>query len=324
MPFKIVCLMVAFFAVACTPPRFSFAQQANKVVAVVNGSPLMTADLNQEILKILPENKTFHGKLSEEKIARIRAEAMQRLLESELQSQDAIAKGMKLSEAELKGEIDKFSSPFKTKKEFLAALAGSGFSEQGFSRFVERNVLSQRISAAEVDDRVNVKDAAVKEYYDRNSSRYKKPQEYRASQILIKVDPAASSDERSAARARAEAILKRVRQGGDFADIAAEESDDMSRIKGGDIGSFHAGQTVPEFDEELAKMKVGETSGIVESMYGFHIIRLTGKKEPRQIPFEEVRSKIGAELTESEKQRLTDLWMSGLKAKAVITYEGEK
>ena len=324
MPVRTVCLMVAFFAVMGILPQISCAQQENRVVAVVNGSPLTAADLNQEILKILPENKTFHGNLSDEKIARIRAEAMQKLLESELQSQDAIARGMKLGAAELNAEIDKLSAPFKTKKEFLAAIAGSGFSEKEFSRFVERNVLSQRISAAEVDDRAKVTDVAVKEYYDTNRASYKKPQEYRASQILIKVDPAASPEERATARARADGILKRVRQGGDFADIAAAESNDMSRIKGGDLGYFHAGQTVPEFDDALAKMKVGETSGIVESMYGFHIIRLTEKKEPRQIPFEEVRSKISAELIEREKKRLTDLWMSGLKTKAVITYPGEK
>lgn len=324
MPVKNVLLVVALFAVIFTLPRISPAQQGSKVVAVVNGSPLTAADLNQEILRILPENKTFHGQLPEEKIARIRAEAMQKLVESELQSQDAIARGMKLGEAELKAEIAKLSATFKTRKEFLAAVAESGFTEKEFSRFVERNVLSQRISTAEIDDRVKVTDATVKEYYDRNSSRYRKPQEYHASQILIKVDPAASPDERAGARARVEAILKKIRQGGDFADIAAAESEDMSRIKGGDIGYFHAGQTLPEFDEELAKMKVGDTSGIVESMYGFHIIRLTGKKEPRQIPFEELRAKIGTELTESEKRRLKDLWMSGLKTKAVITYPGEK
>jgi parvulin-like peptidyl-prolyl isomerase len=316
--------MVLFFALACALPWSASAGQDNRVVAVVNGAPLTTADLNQEIWKLLPESKGFHGNISKEKMEKIRSESMLKLVESELQRQDAVAKGMMLGAAELKAEIEKLSSRFRTKREFQAAIEGSGFDEKEFDRFVERNVLSQRIRAAEVDDRVRVPDAAVKEHYDKNSSRYSKPQEYRASQILIKVDPAASEEERSTARARAEAMLKRIKQGAAFADVAAAESDDLTRIKGGDMGYFHAGQTMAEFEEALAKLKVGETGGLVETIYGYHIIMLTDKREPRQIPFEEMRAKINAELVAAEKQRLTDLWMSGLKARAVINYPGEK
>ena len=71
-------------------------------------------------------------------------------------------------------------------------------------------------------------------------------------------------------------------------------------------------------------MKVGEISALVESIYGYHIIQLTDKRPPRQIPFEELQAKIKVKLISDEKKRLTDLWMSGLISNAVITYPGEK
>lgn len=324
MNLKAVLLGIVALSFVCAVPMYSFAQEDNRVVAVVNGSALNKADLNQELWKLLPENRTFHGKVAAEKMEKIRVEAMQKLVETELQYQDARAKGMKLSESELKEEIEKISSRYKASKEFQSSITAAGFDEKSFSLFVERTKLAERICVAEVDNKVVVSDATVKEYYDKNSSRYSKPQEYRASQILIKVDPAASGEERLMSRSRAEIILKKLREGIPFADIAAQESDDLSRINGGDLGYFHAGQTVAEFEDALIKLKVGETSGLVESLYGYHIIQLTDKRPPRQIPFEELRVKIKAELIGNEKKRLMDLWMSGLRSKAVITYPGEK
>lgn len=324
MNLKAVLFGIAALFFVTIVPLYSSAQEGNMVVAVVNGSALKQADLNQELWKLLPENRTFHGKVAAEKMEKIRSEAMQKLVESELQCQDARAKGMKLSESELKKEIEKISSRYKANKEFQSSLAAAGFDEKSFALLVERTVLAERIRMAEVDNKAMVSDTQVREYYDKNSSRFSKPQEYRASQILIKVDPAASEEERLQGRSRAEMILKKLKEGAIFADIAAQESDDLSRIKGGDLGYFHAGQTMAEFDDTLAKLRAGETSGLVESIYGYHIIKLTDKRPPRQIPFEEMQAKIKAELIGNEKTRLMELWMSGLRSKAVITYPGVK
>lgn len=324
MTLKTLLYGIATFFIICIAPLCTFAQEDNPAVAVVNGSVLKKADLNQEFWKLMPENRSFHGKVSDVKREKVRAEAMQKIVEIELQYQDAKAKGMKLGKSELKGEIDRISGRYKSNKDFQSAIAAAGFDEMSFSVLVERTILSERIRAAEVDNKVTVSDNAVKEYYDANSHRYSKPQEYRASQILIKVEPSATEEERLQHRNRAESILKKLKEGAVFADVAAMESDDLTRIKGGDLGYFHAGQTVAEFDDAVGKMKVGETSGLVESLYGYHIIQLTDKKPPRQILFEELQPKIKAELIENEKNRLMDLWMSGIRSKAVISYPGEK
>jgi parvulin-like peptidyl-prolyl isomerase len=325
MMFRMLRLVAGVVLVLTCAVTFAVAaQEGVAVVAVVNGISLSEAELNQEIGRIMPQNKGFHGNLSPEKMSKIRSEAMQKLVDSELQFQDARKKGMKAEEAELKASIDTFAARFKSVKEFQAAIIASGFDEQGFSRFAERQMLVARIIQAEVDNKVDVSDASIKSFYENNSSRYSKPQEFRASHILFKVDPAASAEEREAVRKKAEDVLKRIKAGGNFAEIASKESDDLTKIKGGDLGYFHAGQTVSGFEDVLGKMNVGDTSDIVETIYGYHIVRLTDRKAPRVIPFEEMRDKIRADLVKSEKARLFDQWMSGLRSKAIITYSDSK
>lgn len=307
---------------ACVVAAQAADKPNTRVVAVVNGSSITEPELNQEIARLLP-GSSFHGGVSEERKAQLRSEALQKLVELELQAQDARAKGIKVGEDELKAEVDSQARRFNSKKEFKAALVAAGFDEKSFARFVERNMIAPRIIKAEVDAKVVVTDEGVKAYYDKNRAGYNKPEEFRASHILFRVDPAGTAEERAAVRKRADEALKRIRAGENFADVAAQESDDPTRVKGGDLGYFHAGQAPEGIDEVLAKMKVGDTSDVIQILQGYDIIRLTERKPPRQIPFEEISGKIRSDMIGSEKTRLFEQWMTGLKAKAVISYPKE-
>lgn len=323
MRISVVRLLVMCCCLCCLPVAV-LAKPLGKVVATVNGVQLTDADLDQEVQKLLPSYRGVHGAVAKEKMEKVRDDAMKTLVEMELYYQDAVAKGMKLSDAELKSEIAALSRRYKSEKDFTASVANAGFTPEAFARFVERNILSQRILAREVTDKAIVTDQQAKTYYEQNVSRFNKPQEYRASHILVKVEPTSIEEERVAARKKAEGILKRIKDGGDFAVVAGEESDDLTRIKGGDIGYFHEGQALPEFDEVLPKMAVGEVSKVLETIYGFHIIKLTDKRAPRQMPFGEIKDRIKSELVEVEKKRLLEAWSSGLKAKAKVNYPASR
>jgi len=294
-----------------------------RIVVSVNGENLTVAELSQEVQKIVPMETSFHGGMSAEKIKSIETRALAILVEKELQYQDALSKGMKPDKEAVEAEFKRVIERFSSKKEFAKAIKQAGFTEKLLERFIARDLLSQKIRKQEVDDRVSISDTAIREYYETNKNRYMKPEEYRASTILVKVDPASSAEERAKLKERAESLLKRIKDGADFGQIAYDNSDDMSRIKGGDMGFFHVGRTVPEFEEAVKKLKVGEVSDIVESIYGYHLIKLTEKKEPRQLPYEEVKDKIRAQQIEKEKKRLFEAWMTGLRAKAKIVYPGK-
>jgi parvulin-like peptidyl-prolyl isomerase len=305
-------------------PLLCVAQPISKTVAVVNGTELTEAELRQEINILMPMNQAFHGKVTEEKSKKINAEAMKNLVDAELKAQDAEAKGMKIDPAAFDEEFNKMVTKFKTKEDLAVAYQNAGFTEKSFKRVIERKLLAEKNRLAEVDGSVSVTPEKIKNYYTANISRYSRPEEFRASHILIKVDPSSTKEEKAARKARAELLLKRIKAGDKFEEIAAEESDDSSSVKGGDLGFFHASQTVPEFEEALLKLKIGETSGIVETLYGFHIIRLTEKRAPRLVPFDEIKDKLQKDLVSSEKAQLLESWMDRLYKKAKISYPGVK
>lgn len=315
-------LMVLLFVV-CLPMGIN-AETVSKVVAVVNGVSLFEPDLNQEIGSIMPMNQSFHGKLSEQKMVKIRSDAMKNLIDFELGAQDARHNGIKIPQAVIDEEMNRLAIRFKSKDELASAYKNAGFTQKSFLHMMERRLLAEKILFAEVDANVSVSSEKVKNHYNANVSRYSKPEEFRASHVLIKVEPSSTQEQRSVLRAKADTLLKRIKDGERFEEIALNESDDLSKIKGGDVGYFHAGQTVAEFEEALVTLKVGETSTVVETLYGYHIIRLTDRRPARQIPFDEIQDKIKNDLVASEKKQLLEDWMGRLYKKAKITYPGEK
>ena len=294
-----------------------------KVVVTVNGVQLTEADLNQEVQTIVPMESSFHGGVSPEKMKVIRSKAMDTLVEKELKYQDALSRGLNLGEGGLDAEIEKIKVRFKGKGDIEKLIVDGGFSPTSFKRFVERKILADKVTAEVVDKNVHISDDMVTAYYAVNKSRYMKPREFRTSHILVKVEPSLPDDEKAKLKGRAESLLKRIKDGAGFAELAEKESDDLTSIKGGDLGFFHEGQTQPEFEDAVKTLKVGEVSTVVETLFGFHIIKLTDKKEPRQLPLDELKDKIRGQLTENEKERLYNVWVGGLKAKAKIVYHEE-
>jgi len=136
------------------------------------------------------------------------------------------------------------------------------------------------LSAPMVEDQIVVSDEQIKKFYEQNQARYKSDEQRRASHILIKAGKAMSATEKGAAKSKAEKLLAAVKKSpGDFAKLAKENSDDPgSAERGGDLEFFGKGMMVKPFEEAAYQLKEGEISGIVESDFGFHIIKLTAIK----------------------------------------------
>jgi len=151
---------------------------------------------------------------------------------------------------------------------------------------------------------IAVNDADLKTYYEQNVASNAGKEERRASHILIAAPKDAPAAERAAAKARAEELLAAVRQNpASFADLARKHSKDGSAAKGGDLEFLARGATVKPFEDALFALKKGETSGVVETDFGYHIVRLTDIKAPRQRTFEEMRPELEAQLKQQQAQR---------------------
>lgn len=148
-------------------------------------------------------------------------------------------------------------------------------------------------------------DADLRKAYTEGIARFSVPEERRASHILVKAEQGASSAERAKARAKAEALLAEVRKTpAAFAELARKNSDDPgSAAKGGDLDFFGRGQMVKPFEDAAFALKVGQTSDIVESDFGFHIINLTAVRGGQTRPFEEVRAEVDASARKAAAQK---------------------
>ena len=161
------------------------------------------------------------------------------------------------------------------------------------------------LNLAAVQKDIVVPEVELKTYFEQNAARLAGLEERRASHILINADKAAPAAERDAARAKAQALLAEVQKSpAQFAELARKNSQDTgSAAKGGDLDFFGRGAMVKPFEEAAFALKKGETSGVVETEFGFHIIRLTDIKQPEQKSFESQRAKLEQEVRAQLAQR---------------------
>ncbi|TSE29273.1 SurA N-terminal domain-containing protein [Tepidimonas taiwanensis] len=166
---------------------------------------------------------------------------------------------------------------------------------------IEYVVLDPQAVAA----RVTVSEQELREYYEKNVADVARNEQRRAAHILLQLDPNASAEEKARVRAEAEKLLAEVRAQPDrFAEVAKARSQDPgSAARGGDLDWFGRGAMVKAFEDAVFALKKGEISGVVETEFGLHIIRLLDVRQPEPEPFEKARGRLEEELRRQLAQR---------------------
>jgi peptidyl-prolyl cis-trans isomerase C len=177
-----------------------------------------------------------------------------------------------------------------------------------------RTVVEREVVTPQADD------SACRRYYDMNRSRFRTPDLYEVRHILLAAPPG-NAEARQATRQRAEAIITALlRQPSAFGDMAGAESVCPSGQAGGDLGQIGPGQTVPEFEQALVSLVVGEIAGEpIESRYGFHVVALDRRIEGCELPFEIVSPRIAAWLDEKVRRMAIRQYITILAGRAEIT-----
>ncbi|MDF1580699.1 MAG: peptidylprolyl isomerase [Desulfuromonadales bacterium] len=302
-------IVFAFF----TFPALVCAAPSAGVVAKVGGIPVTMYELDRAVQKIVPLRSSFHSGISADKVKKIRQEALDDLIERAYKVRAALDLEVSVENEAVQSKMAALRNKFSSEKEFSTA-----FGEEkpgGYRASLYRQLLAEKAEKINVDDKIEIDESAIRNAYESRKHAFFRPQQFRASHILIKIDPASNKEERAALRTRAEELLARARQGEDFYNLAYYNSDDRSKMVGGDIGLFHEGQTVQVFEDAAKKLKVGEISDIVESLYGYHIIKLTEKNPPRQLEYDEVKTSIMMQMKKKLRDQLYAEWMNSLKKK---------
>lgn len=241
------------------------------------------------------------------------------LMRQKLQS--LVTDGVIVNEADVRDEYRKRNEQlhldyvFVPKSDFTAevevspedARAYYEANREEFSHPVQRKVRFITFTPQLFTSAVTVTDREVERYYNQNLFMYETQEQVAASHILFKTGPDKDEGE---VRSQAEAVLARAKAGEDFAELAREFSEDTSAEEGGDLGFFGRGQMVPEFEQAAFSLAEGEISDLVQTTYGFHIIKKTGSQpafiRPLEDVKEEIRGTIAQEKAREEMEKAVD------------------
>jgi peptidyl-prolyl cis-trans isomerase C len=164
----------------------------------------------------------------------------------------------------------------------------------------------------------NVSDEEIKSFYDSHPESFTKPEQVRARHILIKVDSNAGEAQKKEARKKLAAVQARLKKGEDFAELAKKFSEGPSKSKGGDLGLFRRGQMVKPFEEVAFALPVGQVSDIVETQFGYHLIKVEEKIPASIIKFDEIKERLKAFLQQRKIGAKVQAHIAQLKEKAKI------
>ncbi|MBI5586720.1 MAG: peptidylprolyl isomerase [Deltaproteobacteria bacterium] len=195
---------------------------------------------------------------------------------------------------------------------------------KGQMELITNNFLAFQYLQREVISKVTVSEKEAKAYYDKNTDLFKSPEQVKARHILIQVPKDVSEEDKKKLKEKTEGLLKQIQGGEDFAKLAEANSDDPgTKTKGGDLGFFSKGAMVPAFEQAAFALKPGELSGIVESDFGFHIIKVDEKKDAVVESYESIKDKVKKQaLREKQETRVTEFVEKALKdAKVMINPE---
>jgi peptidyl-prolyl cis-trans isomerase C len=297
------------------PPPKPVPQQLPNVLAKVNGEPIEKADFDRA-LKVLEARAG--GQVPPERRDEIVRGLLDQLVTYHVLAQEAHKRNLDATDQEVQERVAEVRKQFPNEQAFSAALKQRGMDPKQFEKDTRNDITVNKLMQAEAATATLVGEPDAKEFYDKNPDKFKQPEQVRASHIFKRVPPNADAATKQKIRASLEPVLKQVKAGGDFAELAKKNSEDGSAQAGGDLNYFGPGQMVPEFEKVAFQLKPGETSDIVETKFGYHIIKVTDRRPGRTIPFAEVKEQIANFLKQQRQQEKANALIEQLKAKSRI------
>ncbi len=310
-------LILLLCAVVLAPIQGLSAGKLQEPVVKVNDAVLTEADLEEALNAIMPAG-VFHGGFSSKKRAKHRPKALEKMIEMELFYQEAKNRGLKIEKGVLEKERKKTVERTGGEKKFKAALKRAGLTDKQYMEKLGKMHLVRRITTIEIKEKAEVSDEEVEEHYNENREKFKMPETRKITHILVAVKPEASKEDKKIKMERAREVIDKINAGEEMSALAWNYSDGPYRVKGGDLGFVHQGRLEKELEKEAFALEVGRLSGVIETRYGYHIVRVEDVMPPAQLSLEEAAEGIEKKLTGENEKRLHEQFIGLLRAMAII------
>lgn len=311
-------VFLLFFMTLTTFALAEETQPPTDKAVVVNGTVITQAELDSQ-MKIVIDRLRASGRLPDvSQLDQIRSQVLENLIARELLYQESQKKGIKISEEEVNKQLINVKAQFPNEAEFNNALIRMNLTEASIKEKLQRDLALKKLIEDEVAPKVTVSDSDIRAFYENNPETFKQPERVKASHILIKVDPKADASQKAEAQKKIDSVQAKLQKGEDFGALAKEYSEGPTGPKGGDLGYFTRGQMVKPFEEAAFAMKPGEVSGMVETRFGYHLIKVTDKTPEGTMPYDDVKERLGEFLKQQKIQEEINVYVKSLEEKAKI------
>jgi peptidyl-prolyl cis-trans isomerase SurA len=310
----------AFFAIilclAFSMSDNAVAKVFDRVVAKVNNEIVTLSSVNERV-ELLRQKYRGDFKGPDEK--EILGEALNTIVEEKLQLQEGKKRGLVVDDSAVEAAVKDIEKKNGLEEGQLAVMLESeGRSMESYKNHIRDQILVSKVVRFELGSRVNISERKIAKYYHNNQKDFWVPGKARVRHILILTEAGLSADKKKEKYLQAKEILDEVKSGRDFAAAAKEYSEDISASEGGDVGFVEKGKMVPEFEEAVYSLKEGAISDIVETEYGYHIIKVEEVLVGGTLPLKDVKNKIQFILSNKKQKSAYDEWMGELRNSAFI------
>jgi len=307
-------------AAKAAPPQDKAMKPENngQNVATVNGVAISKSDYDVEVSRLDKQIAMSGRTPADNEMAVMKQKILDNMIGREVLKQEAAKQGIKADEAEITVQMAELKKKFGSDEEFKNALSKMNVTEASIRSQFSDELALRKLIEKQVADKITLGPNDAKDFYDKNPEIFKSPEMVRASHILVKVDPGASPEDKAKALEKMKAIQKRIQAGEDFAVVAKEVSDCPSKEQGGDLDFFPREQMVGPFADAAFAMKPGQISDIVETEFGYHLIRDTDRKEAGVMAFEEMKPRIEQHVKSEKVNQQLAQYVDTLRASAKV------
>jgi len=293
--------------------------------AVVNGSVITNQTLQWEVDRAAKRLARSGKQLTTEEERKLKESVLDSLIDFELLYQESQKEGITVDEKEVDDQLETLKKGFPSEEEFNRVMADLNFSQATLRSMTRKGLIVKKFINTHIAKEVTVSDEELKSYYDENAAIFKRPEQVRASHIVIVVKSGDDQAKKDQVRKELEEIRERALKGEDFAALAKVFSQGPSSSRGGDLGYFGRGWAEKPFEDAAFALKPGEVSGIVVTSFGYHVIKVTDRRPETVLPYEVMKPRIRQHLRSVKVQEKIEEYVKGLKKKAVVeTFLPEK
>ena len=317
---KPICMIITIVLVTILAAAVSADQKqpALEKAAVINGTIITKNEYNRE-LNLFIDRMTREGRpINDSQLTNLKAEILDSLINRELLYQESQKTGIIVQPQEMTNEVTAIKQRFPSEDEFKKAMSNMNLTEATFTAQISKRLAIKKLIDKQIADKIVITAVESKHYYTANPQLFKQPGEIRASHILIKLDPAADEAQKAEAQTKIKMIQQKLRNGEDFAGLAKKSSEGPSSVNGGDLGFFKRGQMVKPFEDAAFALEPNEVSEIVQTRFGYHIIKVVEKKPERKIGYEEIKIRLEEHLKQRKVQEEVGLYLIELRKGAEI------